>query len=235
MQIRFGRMRTHHQQIFRVVTFLFTLICCSNQNTASQILPFHTYTTKDGLLSNRILTMTQDSRGYLWLGTADGASVFDGVTFKNYTPADGLTGSYVTSIIESKKSPGTMWIGTLDGGLCRFANGTFREIDLGTSSTQVFSLMEDREGTLWCGTNGFVLQVREGIVTPFHSELIPRGETGIVEGSDSLVYIASQTALFVYSNRSGVLRPIELALTRGAFLVGISKDRKGDVWSASTD
>ena len=200
-----------------------------------QVLPFHTYTTKDGLLSNRILTMMQDSRGYLWIGTADGVSVFDGVTFKNYTPADGLAGSYVTSIIESKKAPGTMWIGTLDGGLCMFANGTFRKIDLGTSSTQVFSLMEDLEGTLWCGTNDLVLQVREDTVTPFHRELIPRGETGIVEGSDSLVYIASQMALFVHSNRSGVLRPIDLDLTRGVLLAGINKDTKGDVWGASTD
>jgi ligand-binding sensor domain-containing protein len=157
----FGRVLMFRSKL--VLTFFsaasFVLLLYPFQAT-SQVLPFHTYSTKDGLLSNRILTMMQDSRGYLWIGTAEGVSVFDGVTFRNYTPAEGLAGSYVTSVIESKKLPGTMWIGTLDGGLCKFGHGTFKKINLDTPSTQIFSLIEDRNGILWCGTNDFVLQVR---------------------------------------------------------------------------
>lgn len=124
----------------------------------AQVLPFHTYTTNDGLLSNRILAVTQDSRDYLWIGTADGVSVFDGSTFTNYTAADGLAGSYVTRIIESSSQPGTMWIGTLDGGLSKFTHGKLRAIPLDAPSRRVLSLLE-KDGVLWCGTDGPLLKI----------------------------------------------------------------------------
>jgi ligand-binding sensor domain-containing protein len=90
-----------------------------------QVFPFQSCTTKDDLISNRVLAMCQDSRGYLWIGTADGDGVYDEAAFKNYGPADGLSGTYVTAIAESKHSPGTMWIGTLDGGLSKFKDSRF--------------------------------------------------------------------------------------------------------------
>lgn len=48
------------------------------------------FTTADGLPSNVVNTMIQDSRGYLWLGTNVGLTRFDGYRFVNfYHEADG--------------------------------------------------------------------------------------------------------------------------------------------------
>ncbi|WP_158319137.1 sensor histidine kinase [Aequorivita sinensis] len=48
------------------------------------------YTEKDGLASNFVYRMTQDSEGFIWFLTDKGISKFDGKFFKNYTTKDGL-------------------------------------------------------------------------------------------------------------------------------------------------
>src|SRR3990172_1549124 len=89
----------------------------------SQFLSFRTYTTKDGLPSNQINCLYQDMRGFLWLGTNNGLSVFDGASFKNYSVVEGLSNGWISSICESRKEPGTIWIGTIAGGANRLRNG----------------------------------------------------------------------------------------------------------------
>ena len=49
-----------------------------------------TYTTKQGLPSNYIYDVTQDSNGFMWFATNRGVVKFDGMTFKTFTVKDGL-------------------------------------------------------------------------------------------------------------------------------------------------
>lgn len=45
---------------------------------------FVRYTVKDGLSDNQITAISQDHRGYLWVGTSYGLNRFDGYQFANY-------------------------------------------------------------------------------------------------------------------------------------------------------
>jgi signal transduction histidine kinase/ligand-binding sensor domain-containing protein len=45
---------------------------------------FTNYTTAQGLPNNYITSIMQDSRGFLWIGTLEGLSRFDGKSFKNF-------------------------------------------------------------------------------------------------------------------------------------------------------
>ncbi|MBI3950056.1 MAG: hypothetical protein HY314_06340 [Acidobacteria bacterium] len=54
-------------------------------------LPIKVYTTADGLAQNFVNRIVRDSRGFLWFCTEDGLSRYDGYTFTNYGPEQGLT------------------------------------------------------------------------------------------------------------------------------------------------
>lgn len=49
---------------------------------------FDHYTTEDGMVSNRITSITQDSLGYIWMATDFGLERFDGKSFKHYQQKD---------------------------------------------------------------------------------------------------------------------------------------------------
>ncbi len=52
---------------------------------------FTNYNTSQGLPDNNIQSIMQDSRGFLWIGTTEGLSRFDGKIFKNFFSSKGDT------------------------------------------------------------------------------------------------------------------------------------------------
>jgi ligand-binding sensor domain-containing protein len=78
------------------------------------------FTTENSRLShNTVLSMFQDSRGFIWISTMDGLNRFDGQTMKIYrhNPADSTTisNSFIHGVFE--RADGMIWIGTRDGGI----------------------------------------------------------------------------------------------------------------------
>ncbi|MDX1651641.1 MAG: two-component regulator propeller domain-containing protein [Brumimicrobium sp.] len=94
----------------------------------SQILrPFQIYTVNEGLNQSSVYLIFQDSKGYLWFGTGDGLSKFNGYNFDNYksqiNQENTLTNSSIRGAAEDDE--GTLWIGT-DKGLNRmYGEGKF--------------------------------------------------------------------------------------------------------------
>ena len=74
---------------------------------------FHNYNTDDGLPSSEIHVCFQDHKGYMWFGTDNGLSRFDGYKFKNYGYEDGLKNPVVVSLLEDKDL--RLWILTITG------------------------------------------------------------------------------------------------------------------------
>jgi ligand-binding sensor domain-containing protein len=66
------------------------------------------------LVQNALLCIHQDAKGYLWIGTAEGVSRFDGYRFTNYDVRDGLGHSFINTIVEDRQD--RLWIGTNGGG-----------------------------------------------------------------------------------------------------------------------
>lgn len=193
----------------RNFSLLYSLVCLLiagwQQPLFSQVLPFDFYTIEDGLPSNWINCIYQDSRGYMWIATEEGVAVFDGVAFKIYNVADGIPDKRVTSIIESRISPGTMWIGTFGGGLCKFAGEKISTIRVGatTNSNIVLSVCEDDAGVVWCGTYEGVFQVRNDSAYAFPTEA-PKGWTPFIkQTSDRAIWIGTGIGVFVYSPENG--------------------------------
>src|SRR5258706_13638294 len=80
-------------------------------------LPLRRYSTADGLANNAVNSIASDSRGFLWLATAEGLSRFDGYGFSNQTVGTGLPHGSVRKILISRNS--NYWLATAVG-LVRF-------------------------------------------------------------------------------------------------------------------
>lgn len=68
------------------------------------------------LLSEQIVSLTVDHRGWVWVGQDAGVSVFDGASWRSFTQDDGLVWKDVDSYALAEDTDGSMWIGT-SGGL----------------------------------------------------------------------------------------------------------------------
>ena len=123
--------------------------------------------TKFPLPENGFYCGLLDSKGNLWFGSrGNGVFKLEGNSYLNYTKEKELCSDDITCISEDKK--GNLWFGTTNG-VCRFNGKDFESIEIPQSETssvwldkvypivnpnQVMSILEDKEGNLWFGTNG---------------------------------------------------------------------------------
>ena len=73
-------------------------------------------TEADGLVSNTVLTVFEDSHGNMWFGTTDGLTRYDGENFRTFTTEDGLARNTIGLIFEDQQ--GMLWFA--DGVLSSF-------------------------------------------------------------------------------------------------------------------
>ncbi len=93
--------------IFSIMRFLLIVLLSQSFNSLhAQEYIFNHLTTRDGLASNTILSMYQNEKGYLWIGTENGLQRYDGYHFT--TPATLAVRRPVNQILEDKD--GTMWL-----------------------------------------------------------------------------------------------------------------------------
>jgi ligand-binding sensor domain-containing protein len=100
-------------KIFHLLLFYLTAL----NPLVAQNASYKFYTPHDGLTQSQVQCIMQDSRGYIWLGTQNGVSFFDGVKFHNLTVRDGFPLPVTINIAED--TDGTMWF-TTKNFLCHF-------------------------------------------------------------------------------------------------------------------
>src|SRR5262245_30473357 len=68
----------------------------------AQQLSVRKYDVSDGLAHSHVTAIHQDRKGYLWFGTWEGLSRFDGYRFTNYGERDGLGHVIINDINEDR-------------------------------------------------------------------------------------------------------------------------------------
>ncbi|MCE5269849.1 PAS domain S-box protein [bacterium] len=106
----------------------------------------------DGLASNRVLSVMQDSSGFMWFGTLNGISRFDGqqfISYFNQKALDAKKGTY--RMLQDRQ--GRLWF-CIQDGLARLENGEWRVFTSrdGLAGNYGMLLFEDRRGWIWFGT-----------------------------------------------------------------------------------
>ena len=101
---------------FVILSMLF-FWCESMVLSQELILPnYKQYGLRDGLPQIQITTLFQDSRGYIWAGTNNGAARFNGEKFFSFTAKNGFPFLYINNFAEDKQ--GRVWVLCRQGIAC---------------------------------------------------------------------------------------------------------------------
>ena len=79
------------------------LLLLAFHELSAQTLPSRRYTTRDGLLADRVTVIAQDHEGYMWMGSLFGLSKYDGSRFTTIQLPALQQHRYVTSILAADR------------------------------------------------------------------------------------------------------------------------------------
>jgi ligand-binding sensor domain-containing protein len=96
-------------------------------------------------------SLTIDKAGNLWGGIhGGGVNRFDGKSITHYTTEQGLGSNNVMCFLEDSNN---LWIGTKPGGVTKYDGTSFIQLENFQPDVAVFSMLKDRKGNIWFGTN----------------------------------------------------------------------------------
>lgn len=162
---------------------------------------YRVWQARDGLPSSTVQALAQTPDGYLWVGTSNGLSRFDGARFIvfNHLVDQAFQDDSIWSLATGQD--GTLWIGTEGGGLIRYRDGVFTVFGLASGLTNLFvrAVCEDRNGILWVGTDRGVFRGKSGRFTRIDgSRGIPvMNVYTIHQAADGTVYVGGSGLLTI--------------------------------------
>lgn len=209
---------------------------------------FERLSSLDGLSQSNTTTITQDNKGFVWIGTTDGLNKYDGYRFKVYRNSgkdkSGISNnSIVTTYVDRK---GTLYVGTDMGGL----NVYDYDKDLFTSyqnnpsdpnsisSDRVVAICEDHSGLLWVGTEAGldIFDPRTRKFSHFSKGLSSKIIRALAEDKNGNLWIGTEDAgvsvlkrdrktIHHYTNDPTQPNSLSVNSIRSIFV-----DREGKVW-----
>jgi hypothetical protein len=140
---------------------LFLLLLFNGDNLPAQNPYIQHYTTYDGLPTNAVYYIFQDSKKFIWFATDAGVVRYDGTTFTNFRMTDGLNSNIVIRIKED--SSGRIWFFNINSRLNFFyQNKIFNEnnapyLDSIKNKTFFIDFYQDEDKTIYFYNTSFEL------------------------------------------------------------------------------
>ena len=108
-------------RIFKKTFVLAVIIFFPLSTLYSQTPSYYHYTSSDGLASSTVFYALQDKDGFMWFGTLNGLSRFDGKQFTTFRVRDGLNSNVITHLLEGDE--GELYITNFEKGINVLKNG----------------------------------------------------------------------------------------------------------------
>ncbi len=186
-------------------------------------ITFSHLTILDGLSNNTVLSIYQDSYGYMWFGTRDGLNKYDGYEFEifRYDPnsQNTLSGNHIEIIYEDKHR--NLWISSESNSLDLYdrkdrAFVTIQEF-LNDSTIEingiVRAMLHDSRDNFWIGTSEGLLRYsfNSGKIKVFEADeqnilptkLVNAGIYDLIEDASHSVWIGTYQGLSKFNYESG--------------------------------
>ncbi len=211
---------------FLKLLFLFVLSSLTNILFSQNLISFESFTSDNGLPSNQIQCTFQDKQGWIWFGTNNGLSRFDGYDFVNFQNEEGDTTSIFGDLVRTifEDSRGRLWVGTENGGL----NLYHREKEIFTHpyindeffkgrNVAVNDILEDQEGNLWMATSKNLIQIsQDGHIKEYYLPGMRNAFVRVLEfDEEGSLWIGTNSGLFVLEKNNGQIKNVPLSYKNG--------------------
>ena len=182
-------------------------------------LPVLVFTYADGMGRDLARCVVEDSRGFVWLCTAEGLSRFDGYRFTNFSTSDGLPHRTITAAVQSS---GVLIVGT-ESGLARLnpaaPDGSSHRFLPTKSPNQtprgIIALFAARDGLVWAGGYGGIYSLANAGKRDETLTWIALGQgvtvNGFAEDDSGNLWIGASDGLW-RRDGSGAVQPMKLSL-----------------------
>lgn len=127
--------------LLRIVALVVAWAIHADRATGQDVHFFRHFHTADGLPDREVNGLTEDSFGFIWVGTNDGLARFDGrewLVFRHrQDDPHSVCGNTISALV-ADSATGSVWVGTDDGHVCQWSPDRQRFIP--------FRLPDDAEG-----------------------------------------------------------------------------------------
>lgn len=220
----------------------------------AQSRSFSHLTVDDGLSNNSILSICQDSRGFMWFGTYHGLNKFDGYRITPYlvNPQDSSAISDNTIICLYEDRQQNLWIGTHLGGLNRYDRSRDAFVHYSSESRPphhlsdnwVSSIFEDSRGRLWVGTNNGLNLLERGAHTFRTFQQNPSDPTSLNSNQvykvtenerGEILVLTSTEQLNCYQPATGTFTAVDVGGEAGRLNAArtLVQDQQGNYWAGT--
>jgi signal transduction histidine kinase/ligand-binding sensor domain-containing protein len=209
---------------------------------------FEHFSIPEGLPSSSIRSITQDSTGFMWIGTLNGLSRFDGYEFINYQldPENPEVNPFIEVNAVYTDRDGDLWVGTQSG--LSFYDDDTREFvhyqhdpdnpdSVGPGG--VIVILEDSQGIIWAGTNYGLDKFDRESQTFTNYQFYSRTPV-IYEDSNKILWYGTNVGLFKLDPATKILtnyknQPEDQNSLSDNTISSIIEDSYGDLWIGTSN
>ncbi len=226
------------------------------QKVNSQHLEFQRLSEREKFLQGAVLSICQDTTGFIWLGTRLGLYRYDGHTLKEFRHAkkdsNSLSHNYV--VVTFCDRDGRLWIGThnglnlLDQRTGRFSRQITDPSGTGKRINRINCIYRDRKNRLWAGTDGGLILVQDtslSIQKHFTYAQTGGGLAGdtvkaLMEDFEGNLWIGTHSGLSLIpagNQQNQIIRhpySPELAVNQPAPINTLALDQTGRLWAGTS-
>jgi len=209
---------------------------------AVESLHFKYLTVEDGLSNSSVLSVMQDSKGFMWLGTRDGLNKYDGKRITVYRDffSRNPKGSNVKINSIAEDDANNLWLGTNNG--LYFYNPDKNDFKL-VMTNYINTILRDDKKRLWIGTtNGFYLLSKPDVQQVRLTYLLYEGRNKkafsnvqtIIQYDRGHLLLGTDDGIFrVTINKHGRLAGAKENILEGINVITLCKDSVGNIWAGS--
>ncbi len=188
---------------FRLLLFFFITLSIFGQNNQKQVY-FRNLTVNNGLSQNSVVSIVQDSIGYLWFATQDGLNKYDGKTFAYYNKQyqDVTRDNYAHLGQLTTDNYGDFWSYNSNQIIEKY-NYKTQEFDSIVGLKNATKIFRKNKSSLWVGTlNSGLYEVDLNLkkIKPLFQNELGILSVFEIKSIDDVIYLGTDKGLYCINN-----------------------------------